>query len=64
MPADVPGAAQVRTLILDIVFKLAEQGKIVIYQQPFELPEELGNEGLLLEQVTTGIKRSAGHRSA
>ncbi|HNW79773.1 MAG TPA: hypothetical protein PKH28_12735, partial [Candidatus Competibacteraceae bacterium] len=38
-------------------FKLAEQGKIVIYQQPFQLPEELGNEGLLLEQVTTGIKR-------
>jgi len=57
LPADAPGAAQVRTLILDIVFKLAEQGKIVIYQQPFQLPEELGNEGLLLEQVTAGIKR-------
>ncbi len=57
LPADVLGAAQVRTLMLDIVFKLAEQGKIVIYQQPFQLPEELGNEGLLLEQVTAGIKR-------
>ncbi len=48
---------QTRAVILDIVFKMAEQGKIVIYQQPFQLSEEFSDEGTLLEEVTSEIKR-------
>ncbi|MCB1822583.1 MAG: hypothetical protein KDI73_13560, partial [Candidatus Competibacteraceae bacterium] len=33
------------------------QGKIIIYQQPLQLSEELAPEGILLEKVTTEIAR-------
>lgn len=49
--------AQIRTLITNALFKLAQQGKLVIYQQPLQLSEEFSREGILLEKVTAEIAR-------
>lgn len=49
--------SQIRTIVLDILFRLTEQGKLVIYQQPLQLSEEFSREGILLEKVTAEIAR-------
>jgi len=48
---------QIRAAVLDLVLKLAEQGKIIIYQQPLQLSEEFGQDGILLETVTKEIAK-------
>ncbi|HAO34272.1 MAG TPA: hypothetical protein DCQ84_15190, partial [Candidatus Competibacteraceae bacterium] len=40
-----------------IVIKLAEQGKIVVYQQPLQFSDEFSKDGLLLETVTKEIAK-------
>jgi hypothetical protein len=57
LPADDPNDHQVRAAVLDVVLKLAEQGKIIIYQQPLNLSDEFSPESILLEKVTTEIAR-------
>jgi hypothetical protein len=49
--------SQIRTTVLDVLFKLTEQGKLVIYQQPLQLSGEFSHEGILLEKVTAEIAR-------
>ncbi|MFO1372739.1 MAG: HPr family phosphocarrier protein [Candidatus Competibacteraceae bacterium] len=49
--------SQLRATIMNTVLKLAEQGKIIIYQKPFELSEELNHEGMLLERIIIEIVR-------
>ena len=49
--------SQIRTIVLDVLFKLTEQGKLVIYQQPLQLSEEFSREGILLVKVTAEIAR-------
>ncbi len=57
LPADQPGDHQVRAAVLDVVLKLAEQGKLIIYQQPLNLSDEFSRESILLEKVTGEIAR-------
>lgn len=57
LPADDPNDHQVRAAVLDVVLKLAEQGKLVIYQQPLNLSDEFSQESILLEKVTAEIAR-------
>lgn len=52
-----PNDHQVRAAVLDVVLKLAEQGKLIIYQQPLNLSDEFSQESILLEKVTTEIAR-------
>lgn len=49
--------AQIRATILGLVLKLAEQGKLIIYQQPLHLSDEFTGEGILLETVTKEIAK-------
>lgn len=49
--------SQIRATVLDIVLKLAEQGKIIIYQQPLQLSDEFSRDGILLENVNAEIAR-------
>jgi hypothetical protein len=47
-----------RPTIRNIISKLYNQGKLVLYEQPLKLPEELEKKGgILLEQVTSEIAR-------
>ncbi|MDS4028661.1 MAG: HPr family phosphocarrier protein [Candidatus Contendobacter sp.] len=57
LPEGELSAFQVRAVIMNTLFRLAEQGTLVIYQQPLQLSEEFGGEGILLEKVTTEIAR-------
>ena len=52
-----PNDHQVRAAVLDVVLKLAEQGKLIIYQQPLNLSDQFSQESILLEKVTTEIAR-------
>jgi hypothetical protein len=52
-----PNDHQVRAAVLDVVLKLAEQGKLIIYQQPLNLSNEFSQESILLEKVTAEIAR-------
>jgi len=55
---DEPGDAhQIRAAVLEVILKLAEQGKVIIYQQPLNLSEAFSQDGILLEKVTTEIAR-------
>jgi hypothetical protein len=56
-PKDDLNESQVRAAVLDVVLKLAQEGKLVLYQQPLRLAEEFSNEGILLEKVTAEIAR-------
>jgi hypothetical protein len=49
--------AQIRVVVTKVLFKLAQQGKLVVYQQPPQLSEEFSREGILLEKVTAEIAR-------
>lgn len=57
LPEGELSAAQIRTLVTNALFRLAQQGKLVIYQQPLQLSEEFSREGILLEKVTAEIAR-------
>ena len=57
LPTGDLSAAQIRTVVMNALFRLAEQGKLVIYQQPLQLSEEFSREGILLEKVTAEIAR-------
>jgi hypothetical protein len=57
LPEGEQSAAQIRTLVTNTLFRLAQQGKLVIYQQPLQLSEEFSREGILLEKVTAEIAR-------
>lgn len=48
---------EVRAALLDIIVRLAEQSKLVVYQQPLQLAEEFSQDGLLLETVVKEIAR-------
>jgi len=53
-----PSKEWIEEVVLDIILKLAEQGKLVIYEQPLQLaPEPIQQESGLLEQVTAEIAR-------
>ena len=48
--------ADVRSLVMDVVLTLAEQSKLILYQQPLELSQQDGRtEGTLMEQVTAEL---------
>jgi len=57
LPKGDQGDGQIRATVLDLVLKLAEQGKLIIYQQPLQLSAEFGGEGILLEKVTQEIAK-------
>ncbi len=57
LPEGELSATQIRAVITNALFKLAQQGKLVIYQQPLQLSEEFSSEGILLEKVTAEIAR-------
>ncbi len=57
LPVDDLNDHQVRATVLDVVLKLAEQGKLIIYQQPLNLSNEFSQESILLEKVTAEIAR-------
>ncbi|MBZ4194563.1 MAG: HPr family phosphocarrier protein, partial [Candidatus Contendobacter sp.] len=56
-PKEDLNESEVRAAVLDVVLKLAQEGKLVLYQQPLRLAEEFSNEGILLEKVTAEIAR-------
>ncbi len=56
-PGGELSAAEIRAAVMDMLFRLAERGKLVIYQQPLQLSEDFGREGILLEKVTAEIAR-------
>ncbi len=57
LPEGELSTAQIRSVITNALFKLAQQGKLIIYQQPLQLSEEFSREGILLEKVTAEIAR-------
>jgi len=57
LPDDEPADHQIRAAVLDVVLQLAEQGKLIIYQQPLNLSDEFSQESILLEKITTEIAR-------
>lgn len=47
------GADDISAIVRNVVTKLVEQGELVLYEQPLQIPEELvGKPGPLLEQIT------------
>lgn len=51
-------SADAIALVRAVVLALAEKSKLVMYEQPLELPERIcGSEGTLLEQVTSATGR-------
>jgi hypothetical protein len=47
------GADDISAVVRNVLTKLAEQGELVLYEQPLQIPEELvGKPGPLLERVT------------
>lgn len=58
LPQQNGDAQGVAGIVLKVVLALAEQGKLVIYEQPLQLSTELGvQENSLLQQVTAEITR-------
>lgn len=58
LPAQAPpSSSEIRALVLDIVLKLAEQSKVVIYQQPLQLSDEFDKESILLDTVSKEIAK-------
>jgi hypothetical protein len=50
--------ARLSTIVLNVVMKLAEQGKIIIYEQPLQLSQEIASQNDdLLQQVNQEITR-------
>ncbi|MGB5065317.1 MAG: HPr family phosphocarrier protein, partial [Candidatus Competibacter sp.] len=55
LPAGNLNNHQIQNAILDVVFRLAEQGKLFLYQQPLKLSNEFDRAGILLENITAEI---------
>lgn len=52
------GRSGINAVVRSIVLTLAERGKLILYEQPLQLPDEpTGKEGTLLEKVTDEIAR-------
>ena len=52
------GQNNIKSVVRSIVLTLAEEGKLILYEQPLKLPEEpAGKEGTLLEKVTDEMAR-------
>ncbi len=49
--------SQIRAAVLHVVLKLAQEGKLILYQQPLQLSNEFSHDGILLEKVTAEIAR-------
>jgi hypothetical protein len=48
----------IKSVVRSVVLTLAEQGKLILYEQPLQLPQELtGKEGTLLEKITDEMAR-------
>jgi hypothetical protein len=46
----------IRTVVKDVLLSLTEQNKLILYEQPLQLPEEIVHqEGTLLEKVTAQV---------
>lgn len=48
---------ETRAAVLDIIVRLAQQSKLIVYQQPLQLSEEFNKDGILLETVVKEIAR-------
>lgn len=57
LPQTAINDSEIRTAALDIIIKLAEQNKLVVYQQPLQLSEEFSKDGILLETMAKEIAR-------
>lgn len=57
LPQEDLDAQQIKSAVLNVVLKLAQQGKLVVYQQPLQLSDEFSQEGIILEIVTQEIAR-------
>jgi len=52
------GRSDINAVVRGVVLTLAERGKLILYEQPLQLPEEpTGKEGTLLEKVTDEMAR-------
>ena len=52
------GKSNIESVVRSVVLTLAEQGKLILYEQPLQLPDEpAGKEGTLLEKVTGEMAR-------
>ena len=52
------GRSDINAIVRSVVLTLAERGKLILYEQPLQLPEEpTGKEGTLLEKVTDEMAR-------
>jgi hypothetical protein len=52
------GRSDINAIVRSVVLTLAERGKLILYEQPLQMPEEpTGKEGTLLEKVTDEMAR-------
>ena len=52
------GRSNIDPVVRSVVLTLAERGKLILYEQPLQLPQEpTGKEGTLLERVTDEMAR-------
>jgi len=52
------GQSDINAIVRSVVLTLAGQGKLILYEQPLQLPDEpTGKEGMLLEKVTDEMAR-------
>jgi hypothetical protein len=52
------GRSDINAIVRSVVLALAERGKLILYEQPLQMPEEpTGKEGTLLEKVTDEMAR-------
>ncbi len=52
------GRSDINAVVRGVVLTLAERGKLILYEQPLQLPDEPnGKEGTLLEKVTDEMAR-------
>ena len=52
------GQSDINAVVRGVVLTLAERGKLILYKQPLQLPDEpTGKEGTLLEKVTDEMAR-------
>ncbi len=56
-PARELNDSQIKAIVLELVMQLAEQGKLILYQNPLHLSDEFNPEGIVLETVTKEIAR-------
>jgi len=55
---EMPADADIRTVVKEVVLVLAEQNKVILYEQPLELPAEpAGKDGTVLERVVEEMAR-------